>query len=756
MLKNTGLEIIKRCDGLPIAIKAIGGLLSQREINEHEWEEVLKNPSWSIKGVPDDVNHAIYLSYEDLNPPLRQCFTYISLFSKTTLVRRTMVVNMWISEGFIHGSSDELEEVGEQYFKELILRNLIEPLDKYVNQSACSMHDVVRSFAHYMSRDEALVFQKGQNDFGDLDSVKIRCLCIQTKGSEPNELDWTVVQRQESLRTLLLGGSITFKAHDSLSIFSRLRTLFIVGTKIDALVDSLCELKHLRFLHFVSTNISRLPEGIGNMKFLQYISLRNCEASVQIPSSIIRLRQLRCFDLTDTKVSSIPRGFGKRTNLKLVSGFRGHMDAHGSSRKQYWCSLEELGPISHLKRLQLNNLEDVSRSSYAAKAELAKKHLTNLTLSCTSTLGNEVLVKEKQQIEDVFDELCPPPSLQELAIRGYFGCRLPKWMMSPASVTPLKGLRFLFLEGLACCTQLPDGLCQVPCLEFIQIKRAPAIKYVGPAFLQAQHYHHLHHPPSRNLLAFPRLSKLLFLGMVQWEEWEWEVEANVQAMPLLEELHIHRCKLRCVPTGLTFHATSLRKLVVSHVQHMKSLECFAFVTDLEVEENDDLVRILDLPKLQKLSITDCPKLKVVEGVPELVSIKLKDYYMDTIPEYLREINARRLELDCILGLLISLTLMSTEPEWDKISHIQQVKAYAKDGNRERGWYLLYKGDPTNIETNAIPSSMSEGKLTQLTACLLGLKLLVIRLDMLFLVALVNSVCYLYVAAEFNLPYFIFA
>jgi len=181
MLKNIGLEIIKRCGGLPLAIKAIGGLLSQREINEGEWEKVLKHPSWSIKGIPEDVNHAIYLSYEDLTPPLRQCFMYISLFPQNTdrMISRGRAVAMWISEGFIHGSSNELEEVGEEYFEELILRNLIEPVTKYVAYSPCTMHDIVRSFAHYVFRDEALVVQKGHTDFGGPDLVKTRRLTIQ-------------------------------------------------------------------------------------------------------------------------------------------------------------------------------------------------------------------------------------------------------------------------------------------------------------------------------------------------------------------------------------------------------------------------------------------------------------------------------------------------------------------------------------------------------------------------------------------------
>lgn len=567
---------------------------------------------------------------------------------------------MWISEGFIHGSSDEQEEVGEEYFQELILRNLIAPVHKFVDNSSCTMHDIVRSFAHYVSKDEALVVEKGHIDFGDLDLVKACRLTIQIKGSASPKLDWKVIQKQKSLRTLMLDGNIMFKSHDSLSSFSRLRTLVIDGGKIDALADSLCHLKHLRYLGLVHTDISRLPRGIGQMKFLQYISLVKCEETIQIPSSIIKLGQLRCIAFIDTKISGIPRGFGGLLNLNTVVGFPAHMDTNGALPKEDWCSLEELGSISQLRWLEIQDLENVSASSFARKAKLAdKEHLTTLKLECTSRVGDIGLVKgiteeEKQRIENVFDELCPPPCLDKLSINGYFGRQLPTWMLSPSSTTPLKSLRFLFLVDLACFTQLPNSLCQIPFLEFIKITGAPAIKHIGPAFVQAQQYHHA----AGGLVTFPRLQKLQLCEMSEWAEWEWEAQTDAQAMPLLEELLIKGCKLRCVPPGLTFHAISLKKLQVVKVQHLKSLDSFTSVTELKVWDSCDLERIADLPMLQKLSIFRCPKMKVLEGVPALISLILMDYDIDTLPEYIQEVNPRRLELCCSLSFLTSLTLMN--------------------------------------------------------------------------------------------------
>jgi hypothetical protein len=179
--------------------------------------------------------------------------------------------------------------------------------------------------------------------------------------------------------------------------------------------------------------------------------------------------------------------------------------------------------------------------------------------------------------------------------------------------------------------------------------------------------------------------------MVEWEEWEWE--ENVQAMPLLEEFLLESCKLRCIPVGLSSHARSLKKLYVHDVQHLNSLENLAAVVELEVYDNSDLMRIANFPKLWKLDISDCQKLKVLEGLPALQKLELTDYDMETLPTYLKDVNPRHLQIECTLSLLTSITAAKFSHEWDKFSHIQQVKAYANDGDIERKWYVLYTREP---------------------------------------------------------------
>ncbi|CAM0953235.1 unnamed protein product [Alopecurus aequalis] len=695
-LKDIGLKIIAKCDGLPLAVKVVGGLLCQRGKDRHNWEKVLNDSIWSVSQMTEELNYAIHLSYEDLSPCLKQCFLHFSLKPKKMILGDIHFVSMWIGEGFVHGDSDRLEELGIEYHKELIVRNLIEPDTSYSGQYVCQMHDVVRSFAQYMTRDESLVVRNGESYNRKLRLERFLRVSIETKGVESEEFGWRSLQEQKSLRSLILTGKFKIRPGDSLVIFSSLRILHVEFTDFAGLVESLYQLKHLRYLSVVSSDIKSLPESIHKMKFLQHIRLVRCKNLVKFPDSIVNLRQLRYLNLGGY-VNSMPRGFHALTKLRTLNGFQAHMDGE-------WCSLEELGPLSQLRKIGLFGLENVSTPLFAVTAKLHEKvHLSLMSLGCSSRPGDDGLVKEgvseKDQgiIEEVFDELCPPSCIEDIHIWGYFGRQLPRWMMS-TTMTPLNSLRILKIDGLACCTQLTDGLCQLPCLEFLRVNQAPAIKLIGPEFVQP--HSQLLHPSSQAAVAFPRLHKLIFDKMVEWEEWEWNVE--VQAMPSLEELYIRTSKLRFIPSGLASNARALKKLSIRTVQRLQFLENFDSVVELDLSDLPDLARISNFPKLQKLEIYCCRKLKSLQEINALRRLVLTVHYREKqLPMYLQNVKPSHLLMDCSREVLASMALGKSGPEWDKFSHIQNVEAYADDvdGGIEKRWHLFYTSEPYNMETN---------------------------------------------------------
>jgi hypothetical protein len=286
------MKIIQKCDGLPLAIKVMGGLLSTRSRTEGEWEAVLNHRAWSVVGLPKELDSCVYLSYEDLPPQLKQCFLYCSLFPKGTLTGWREVIPMWISERSVqpqHESSsydDRLEEIATEYYHELIMRNLIEPEEGgYLGGYACTMHDVVRSFAEFMAREESLLVVQSQHVASGSKGSHAHLMSIGPTKLVP---EWNDLQKQEMLRTLIIKCKINLKPGDSLTSFSRLRVLSIKGGDCDMLVGSPCQLRHLRYLCLENTNITRLPDEIHTMKFLQHIVIQGSRSLENLPRTIMK------------------------------------------------------------------------------------------------------------------------------------------------------------------------------------------------------------------------------------------------------------------------------------------------------------------------------------------------------------------------------------------------------------------------------------------------------------------------------------
>lgn len=696
VLKDLGLQILAKCDGLPLAIKVMGGLLCNKEKSRRDWEDILHDDIWSVSPMSDDLNYAIYLSYQDMSPHLKQCFLHFSLKPKKVVLTDIEVVSMWICEGLVAGGSNSLEEEGEKNYKELILRNLIEIDPTFPSQLICNMHDVIRSFAQFLVRDDTLVAHNGYAAKRTLRSSNFLRLSIETRGVESDEFEWRYLREQKLLRTLILTGNLKTEPGDSLINFPSLRLLHVESVNISALVEGVYQLKHLRYLALKMIDMCRLPENIHEMKYLEHISLEGCESFVKLPDSIIKLQGLRFLDIGDTSVNCIPRGFRALTNLRVLCGFPAYIDGD-------WCSLEELGPLSQLKELSLENLENVSSALLAAKATVdAKENLTKLLLRCGGRVGDGLVQggiseskEEVQIIEAVFDALCPQPSIKQIFIERYFGSRLPGWMASTAMV-PLESLKLLCLQHLPCCTQLPDGLCRLPYLEWLQVMNAPVIKCVGPEFVQQ--YNQLHRPSSQLAATFPKLQRLDFTRMGEWQEWIWETE--VKAMPLLEDLYIGSCILGRMPPGLMSHATALKKLEIWDVQGLHSLENFVSVVELDLYGITELAMISNLPKLQKLTIKYCPKLETLQQMAALRRLELRvSIWENQLPLYLQTVKPSHLQLTCNLVVLTSMAEGESSSEWDKFSHIKQVEAYAEDGGDEKKWHVLYTSESGNIQTN---------------------------------------------------------
>ena len=63
---------------------------------------------------------------------MKQCFSYCSLFPKDYQIEKEMLIKLWMAQGFIKlsGQNQCLEDVGHEYFMELLWRSFFQNVEE--------------------------------------------------------------------------------------------------------------------------------------------------------------------------------------------------------------------------------------------------------------------------------------------------------------------------------------------------------------------------------------------------------------------------------------------------------------------------------------------------------------------------------------------------------------------------------------------------------------------------------------------------
>ncbi|KAK0601575.1 hypothetical protein LWI29_025465 [Acer saccharum] len=171
-------KIVKKCEGLPLAIAAVGSLLSKKRQNPNEWKKLHDSLGSEIGS---DYNLAIISrillpSYKDLPNNLKNCFLYFSIFPEDYSIERGRLICLWIAEGFIKQREGKtLEDDAEDYLSELIGRNLVEvsKWDFDGRVSSCRVQNLIREFIILKSKEENFVKVLAESNLGFPTDYKI-------------------------------------------------------------------------------------------------------------------------------------------------------------------------------------------------------------------------------------------------------------------------------------------------------------------------------------------------------------------------------------------------------------------------------------------------------------------------------------------------------------------------------------------------------------------------------------------------------
>ncbi|OAY85684.1 putative disease resistance protein RGA3 [Ananas comosus] len=721
-LTSVGIQIVNKCGGLPLAIRVIAGVLTTKEKSRKEWEKVLRSNAWSMSELPEEFRGALYLSYDNLPPHLKQCFLSFCLYPEDYGLCHWDLRSMWVAEGFV--KQDEgllMEELAEQYYSELIRRSLLQPDPSFVDQARCTVHDLLRSLAQYLSR--------GESYYGDPQSLDATAISKLRRLSIPESGEIVTIPGPETerlrLRTLLL---IESPPRIEQNLFSRvpyLQVLLLNGEGIECIPDSVGSLIHLRLLDLDRTSISRLPDSIGSLTNLRILNLQDCKFLNTLPRGITRLCSLRRLGLLGTPLRSVPEGIGRLQLLNDLNGFVINANGSCNTEQNSW-DLEELKSLRQLRWLDLSilggkcNANSVQSTDDIIDQLLTVTHprnrafvledkafLKELAIYCTPQMERAeappYTEEEISKIEDTFEKLHPPTCLETLWIANFYSQHIPSWLLSSALGTNLPHLTYVNFIGLPLCPQLPP-LGQLPHLRLLRIEDALAIVTIGLEFLGNGVGDGVH-----GATAFPKLEFLIMKSMPNWEEWSLvgsetgnSSSCSLRVMPRLEQLFVSGCpKLRALPKGLQ-QLRALRILTVERAHSLSVIEDFLFITELKIYMNNNTERISNLPAIKKLTIWNIPTLKCVDNLVALQYLELEDYSMESIPEWLlrlvqqcAHLHDKNLQLVMRCSAAVIQRCLRGGPDWPIIECFSRVTAYTKD----RSAYLEYTKQTGCYRTN---------------------------------------------------------
>ncbi|KAH6774981.1 hypothetical protein C2S52_012542 [Perilla frutescens var. hirtella] len=282
-LETIGRQIVKKCGGVPLAAKALGGLLRFKR-NENEWIHVRESELW-VLGEEEDIMPALRLSYHHLPSELRRCFTYCAVFPKDSVMKKRDLIFRWMAHGCISSNGGrEVEDIGDKIWNELVVRSIFEQVSGEGIDTTFKMHDL----AHSIMENKVQGTQMKS-------SSKVREVHF---GMHSGDCCLSISLKVATLSTI--------------NDYTRLRILKLNSLSVKNLPIATGKSKHLRYLDLSRSDICSLPRTFCRLWNLQILNLSGCYSLKSLPKHIIYMTNLRHIILEGCdSLSEMPSGIGK-------------------------------------------------------------------------------------------------------------------------------------------------------------------------------------------------------------------------------------------------------------------------------------------------------------------------------------------------------------------------------------------------------------------------------------------------------------
>ncbi|XP_027152164.1 disease resistance protein RPM1-like [Coffea eugenioides] len=516
-LEEVAKKILKKCEGLPLAIVAIGGVLALKDKEKtDEWEMILHGFGGEADGSGklDRIKSVLLLSYNDLPHYLKSCLLYLSIYPEDYPIDVDDILLKWIALGFAEEKEGITStDIAMRCMKELINRSLIQVKSTLDDGSLdkCGLHDFVREILVSKSKEQG--FMTVATKYYTRWPEKVRHLAIHNFTDNPQEFSSlkclrsvVIFEYEDPLTTTLLS---KFLHGDP----KWLKVLELDGAELDNIPKQVFKLFHLRYLSLYGTGVKIIPKSIGKLQNLEVKDLRGTNVT-ELPVEILKLRKLRSLWLGGWGDYSneyaiwgckCPLGIGKFICLENLTNIEADSDK----------IVREIGNLMQLRRLWITKLRREDGKELLSSI-LRLTYLQELVISCS----------KEDEILDLQHSVSPKLEfLTRLILKGRLE-RVPQWVTSLQSLRTLRLLNSRLRED----ENVISSLGHLPNLVSLTLYRA----YEGETIC----------------FKVGGFQKLQHLEIVQLTRLKW-VRVEEESMPSLRILRLGDCKLmQELPSGI--------------------------------------------------------------------------------------------------------------------------------------------------------------------------------------------------------------
>ena len=449
-LVDIGKEIVKKCAGVPLAVRKLGSsLFSKYDLNK--WIFVRDSEIWNLEQKKDDILPALKLSYDQMQSYLRQCFAYFSLHPKDHTFFGDNVTSLWIAIGLVQSrnGSQKLKDIAREYIDDLNSRSFLQDFEHFGYSFTFKLHDLIHDLALYVAKEEFLAINSHTRNIPE----HVRHLSV----VENNSLDNASFPKSRCLRTILF-------------------PIEGVGLVSETLLDTwLSRYKYLRYLGLRDSSFETLPISIAKLEHLQVLDLTHNWKIKRLPHSICKLHNLQVLKLTGcTELETLPQGLERLISLREL-----HV-----TTKQSFMSLTE---FSNLNDLQVLIFHDCDNMKFLFNEAQQLTSLEKLTiLSCGSLESLPLFIF---------------PKLQDLIILNCQMINLSLYNERPIQRSMISNLYIGELSGILTFPSWIEGV--VDTLETLLIHEFPNLKTLPECLTTMTRLKRLHFFYCPQLLSLP-------------------------------------------------------------------------------------------------------------------------------------------------------------------------------------------------------------------------------------------------------------